>query len=167
MKFKPVREKYLAHIEKMFALAGVAAPQETAARVLAVETELASHHWDRVKRRDRTLSYNKKDRKQLETLAPGVDWSVWLTAYGAKEKDIREVIVRQPEYFSGLAAMLDKVALSDWKAWLTWHLLHRSAPYLSRPFVEEEFAFFGRPDWSSGESSPLEARCRAGRQSHG
>ena len=61
-KFNPVRDKPLAHIEKMLALAGVAAPKETAARVLAVETELASHHWDRLKRRDRTLSYNKKDR---------------------------------------------------------------------------------------------------------
>ncbi len=57
-KFQPIREKYLAHIEKMLTLAGLSAPKETAARVLAVETELASHHWDRVKRRDRTLSYN-------------------------------------------------------------------------------------------------------------
>ena len=143
-KFKPIREKYQAHIERMFVLAAVAAPRQTAARVVAVETELASHHWDRVKRRDRTLSYNKKDRKQLNTLAPGIDWSAWLAAYGANEKEVREVIVRQPEYFSGLAAMLDKVALGDWKAWLSWHLLHQSAPHLSKPFVDEDFAFSGR-----------------------
>jgi putative endopeptidase len=153
-KFKPIREKYLAHIEKMFALAGVPAPKDTAARVMAVETELASHHWDRVKRRDRTLSYNKKDRKQLEALAPGIDWSAWLAAYGAREKDIREVIVRQPEFFAGLSAMLDKVALGDWKAWLTWHLLHRSAPLLSKPFVDEDFAFSGRVLTGAPENRP-------------
>ena len=65
-KFKPIREQYLAHLEKMFELAGIAAPKTAAARVMAVETELASHHWDRVKNRDRTLTYNKVDRKALE-----------------------------------------------------------------------------------------------------
>ena len=67
----------------MFELAGIAEPKEAAARVMAVETELAKHHWDRVKSRDRTLTYNKKDRKELEALAPGIDWTAWFEAIGA------------------------------------------------------------------------------------
>ncbi len=50
--------------------------------------------------------------------------------------------------------MLDKVSLSDWKAWMTWHLLHKSAPYLSKPFVEEDFAFFGRVLTGAPENRP-------------
>jgi putative endopeptidase len=158
-KFKPIREKFLAHLEAMFQLAGVDSPKAAADRVMAVESELAGHHWDRVKNRDRTLTYNKKDRKALDALTPEIDWTAWLTAFGAREHDVREVIVRQPDYFSGLAAMIEKVPLHDWKLWLKWHVLHDAAPYLSKPFVDENFAFSGkvltgapenRPRWKRG-----------------
>ena len=58
-KFQPIRDKYVAHVAKIFELAGIADPQAAAARVMVVETELAKNHWDRVKSRDRTLTYNK------------------------------------------------------------------------------------------------------------
>ena len=89
----------MAHVAKMFELAGIADPQAAAARVMAVETGLAKHHWDRVKSRDRTLTYNKLSRKQLDELAPGYDWAAWLAAYGVKP--IEEVVVRQPDLFHG------------------------------------------------------------------
>jgi putative endopeptidase len=158
-KFKPIRDKYLDHMAAMFQLAGVDSPKDAAGRVLALETELASHHWDRVKSRDRTLTYNKKDRKGLEALTPGLDWTAWLTSFGAREQAVTEVIVRQPDYFTSLAAMLDKVPLDNWKHWLRWHVVHSYAPYLSKPFVDENFAFSGkvltgapenRPRWKRG-----------------
>jgi putative endopeptidase len=152
-RFKPIREKYLAHVEAMFKLAGDATGRE-AAKIMAVETELARHHWDRVKSRDRTLTYNKKDRKQLDELAPGLDWTAFFHAFGAPEPEIREVIVRQPDYFSGLAALLDKIPLADWKVWLKWRLLSSSAPYLSKPFVDEDFAFSGRVLTGAPENRP-------------
>jgi putative endopeptidase len=156
-KFKPIREKYQAHIQKMFELGEIPSSKDTAARVMAVETELASHHWDRVKNRDRTLTYNKMDRKALSSLSPGFDWEAWLEAFGAK--GIEEVVVRQPDFFTAIALMLDKVPMDDWKAWLKWHVLHAAAPLLSKPLVEENFAFFGRaltgasanrPRWKRG-----------------
>jgi putative endopeptidase len=70
-RFKPLREKFVAHVEKMFELAGIPDPKAEAAKVMAVETALAKHHLDRVKNRDRTLTYNKMDRKALESLSPG------------------------------------------------------------------------------------------------
>ena len=158
-KFKPIREKYQKHVEAMFQLAAIPSAKEAAARVMGVETRLAAHHWDRVKNRDRTLTYNKQDRKALEALAPGIDWSSWLTAYGVDEKHVSELIVRQPSFFTGLAKTLDQVSLDDWKVWLKWHLLHEAAPFLSKPFVDENFAFSGkvltgapenRPRWKRG-----------------
>ena len=71
-KFKPIREKFVAHVAKMFELAGIPEPKAAAERVMAVETGLAKHHWDRVKSRDRTLTYNKLSRKQLDELTPGL-----------------------------------------------------------------------------------------------
>ncbi len=115
-KFKPIREQYLAHLEKMLDLAGIAEPKTAAARVMAVETALAGHHWDRVKNRDRTLTYNKVDRKGLEALAPLFNWNDWLTASGIGS--IEELIVRQPDYMTAMSKTLESVSLDDWKLWL-------------------------------------------------
>jgi len=151
-KFKPIREQYLAHVEKMFVLAGIAGPKAAAARVMVVETGLASHHWDRVKNRDRTLTYNKVDRKGLDALAPELDWSNWLRAYGSAS--IEELVVRQPDYFTAMSGMLETVSLDDWKVWLKWHVLHAAAPFLSKPFVDENFGFFERTLTGAPEIRP-------------
>ena len=156
-KFQPIRDKFIAHVEKIFALAGIPDPKAAAARVMAVETELAKHHWDRVKSRDRTLTYNKFDRAGLDALMPGYDWSSWWKEYGAKPID--EVVVRQPDYFKAMANLLDSVPLADWKTWLKWQVLLDAAPLLSKPYVQENFEFFDktltgtpemRPRWKRG-----------------
>src|SRR5271169_5549181 len=109
---------------------------------MAVETELAKHHWDRVKSRDRTLAYNKLDRAGLDALTPGFDWSSWWTTYGAKP--IYDVVVRQPDYFKAMATLLDSIPLTDWKIWLKWHVLVDAAPLLSKEYVQENFEFFDK-----------------------
>ncbi len=40
--------------------------------------------------------------------------------------------------------MAKDVPLKDWKTYLRWDAIHGAAPYLSSPFVNENFAFFGR-----------------------
>ena len=147
----------MAHVEKMFELAGIAEPKAAAAKVMAVETALAKNHWDRVKSRDRTLTYNKMDRKALDSLSPGVDWNAWFSTYG--DAKIDDVVVRQPDYFKAHQQRSRETPLSDLKAWLKWQVLHEAAPFLSKPFVDENFAFFEktltgapeiRPRWKRG-----------------
>ena len=53
-KYADIRTAYVAHIEAMFALAGVSDPAGNAAKVMALETSIASHHWDQVQDRDAT-----------------------------------------------------------------------------------------------------------------
>ncbi len=151
-KFKPLREKFVAHVEKMFELAGIPDPRAEAAKVMAVETRLAKHHLDRVKNRDRTLTYNKMDRKALESLSPGVDWNAWFNTFGAAKVD--ELIVRQPEYLKALTTILAGTPLPDLKAWLKWQVLHDAAPLLSKPFVQEDFEFFEKTLSGSPEMKP-------------
>jgi putative endopeptidase len=151
-KHGPIRDKFVAHIGKMFELAGIAEPKAAAARVMSVETKLAKNHWDVVKSRDRTLTYNKLTFKALEGLTPGYGWSTWLKEYGAGS--IEHVIVRQPDYFKAMAALLDEVPLSDWKLWLKWQTLTEAAPMLSRAFAAEDFAFFGRTLTGAPEDRP-------------
>jgi putative endopeptidase len=53
-------------------------------------------------------------------------------------------VVRQPSYFTGLGRALTEIPLADWKIWLSWRVVHSAAALLSKPFVEENFAFYGR-----------------------
>jgi putative endopeptidase len=156
-KYQKIREQYLAHVEKMAGLADARDPKNAAARVLDVETKIAKHHWDRVKRRNRDLTYNKKTLKELEALAPGIDWASWFKGLGAPE--IAEVVVAEPDFFTEAAKLLDEIPLDDWKVWLAWRIVHDSASLLSKPFVDEDFAFYGRtlsgaqeirPRWKRG-----------------
>jgi putative endopeptidase len=151
-KFKPQREAYLAHVRKMFELAGYPDPSGSADQVLALETRLAKDHWDRVKNRDDVLTYNKKDLKALAELTPGFDWSSWLDSAGVK--GVEEVVVAQPSYFAAMARAIDEAPLPGWKAWLAWSVLRNHAPLLSKPFVEENFAFYGKALTGAQELKP-------------
>ena len=151
-QFQPIRDKFVVHIEKIFALAGITEPKAAAARVLAVETQLAKHHWDRVKSRDRSLTYNKLDRAGLDALTPGFDWSSWWTEFA--EKPIDDVVVRQPDYFKTMATLLDSIPLADWKIWLKWQVLLDAAPLLSRAYVQENFEFFDKTLTGTPEIRP-------------
>jgi putative endopeptidase len=53
------------------------------------------------------------------------------------------VIIRQPSYFEGLSKILGKFELAKWQAWLTWHILSATAPYLNNEIVQENFNFYG------------------------
>jgi putative endopeptidase len=151
-KFQPIRDQFADHVAKMLELAGIPDAKQAATRVMAVETALARNHWDRVKSRDRTLTYNKMDTKALAKLSPEVDWDAYFTELGAK--GINEVIVRQPDFLTAMSKELDSVALADWKLWLKWQVVHDAAPLLSKPLVDENFAFFGRVLTGAPENRP-------------
>ena len=55
-----------------------------------------------------------------------------------------EVVASQPSAFTTAGEVLRDAPLADWKAWLTFHHLRASAPYLSSAFVDANFAFYGR-----------------------
>jgi putative endopeptidase len=151
-KFKPIRDAYLAHIAKVFELAKIEDAKNAAEGIVKLETRLAKDHWDRVKSRDDTLTYNKKNRKELAELTPGFNWSLWFE--GTKARGIEEVIVRQPSYFTAMAKAIDEVPIPQWKLWLTWSLLRDSAPFLSKPFVDENFNFYGKTLTGTQELKP-------------
>ena len=143
-KYADIRTAYLAHITSMFTLAGVSNPAENAAKVMALETSIASHHWDQVKNRDATLTYNKMDRAQVKALMPAFDWELYLSDGEIPGIVLDSVIVQQPSFFEGLGALLANFDVDAWKAWLKWHIISGAAPYLSDDFTNENFAFFGK-----------------------
>jgi len=136
-----IRGKYVAHMGRMFALAGL---DHDPQRVLALETKLAAGHWDVVKRRDADLTYNLVTFDALVADHAGFDWSGWVTAAGAAVDQWAEVVVRQPSFVDTFTALWTRESLDDWKAWAAWRVLRARAPYLTEAVVEENFDFYGR-----------------------
>jgi len=55
-----------------------------------------------------------------------------------------EWVINQPSFFKGFAAMIPSTPLDTWKAWMAAQLITMQAPYLSPPFSDAAFEFFGR-----------------------
>ncbi len=142
-QYQPIREEFLKHVAKMFSLADIADGENLAKLVLALETEIASHHWDQVEDRDAEKTYNKYTVAELKALAPAFDWDAWLIAAHTPVKVVEKLIVRQPSFFSGLSSMLEKFEANKWSAWLAWHALSARAASMSDEFVNQNFAFYG------------------------
>ncbi|GGF93027.1 peptidase M13 [Rhodococcoides trifolii] len=137
-----IRDKYVAHIDKMFGLAGV---DRDARVVFELETKLAAGHWDVVKRRDADLSYNLTSFDTLVQQMAGFNWGAWLSGLGASSTDhFAEIVVRQPDFVRTFAGLWVSEDLEVWKAWATWKVIHSRAPYLTSDIVDENFDFYGR-----------------------
>ena len=144
-KHAEIRAAYVAHVGRMFGLAGFDDADGRAQTVLDLETALAAHHWDVVRRRDADLTYNLFTLADFASAADGFDVSAWFGGLGTVGDTVfGEVVVGQPSFVTGAAELVASRDLGDWRTWLTWKLLRAAAPYLSGPFVDENFDFFGR-----------------------
>jgi len=152
-----LREKYRAHIEAMFELAGFADPAGSAAMLLRLETGLAGDHWTTVQNRDAEATYNRYELRELERLGEGFGWARYLEAAGLAGQP--DLIVRQPSYIEGFDETFAATSLEEWKTYLRWRLLDNFASYLSSALDAENFDFYGRvlegqqeqrPRWQRG-----------------
>jgi putative endopeptidase len=141
--FEGTRSTYRAHLERLLALATVPDAARNAERSIALETELAGHHWDNVRSRDAVETYNLKSWDELQALA-GFDLSPWRDAVAPTNPSaFDEVVVYQPSFIEGLGTLLTDARLEDWKAWLRAQVVHSAAPYLTDDIVQENFSFYG------------------------
>ena len=142
-EYKQIRQEFLKHVAKMFELANLENPSQSAQEVLEIETQLAAYHWDQVKDRDAEATYNKKSFAELKQLAANFNWPLWISASNTPAAVLDQVIVRQPSYFEGLSKLMAAFDLPKWRSWLIWHVLSGASPYLSSNFVNENFHFYG------------------------
>jgi putative endopeptidase len=141
-QFAPIRAAFVEHVAKMGALAGVSL---NADEILALETEIASHHWDQVKDRDATLTYNKTTKAGLVALAPNFDWDLWATNAGIPAIAFDDLNIHEPSFFSGISEMLASFDSRHdiWISWLKWQLITSNAAYLTDDIVQQNFSFYG------------------------
>ncbi|UVJ37827.1 M13 family metallopeptidase [Arthrobacter sp. CJ23] len=140
-KFAPIVAGYGEYIAGILGLAGVPDAEAAAGRIVALETALASHHWDNVTLRDPQKTYNLKTAEEGSKLFPLLD--TWFEAARIDPDKRTELVFSTPDFFTGAAALLETVELGTWQEWLALRVVNSAAPYLSREFVEANFAFYG------------------------
>jgi len=152
-KLAGIKAKYQAHVEKVLAMGGHANAAAAAQAIIDFETALAGAQWTPVERRDPVKAYNKVALADLSGSAPGFDWRRWQDAIGLSGKTTY-VIVGQPSYLKAFAAIATTTPLDTWKAYLAMRVLVSYSPYLSKAFVDENFAFFGKTVYGVDENEP-------------
>ena len=158
-KSKDIRDKYQRHIAKLMELSGEPAQQSAAdaKAILAFETALAKSAMDIVARRDPKNLNNKMSLQQLQALTPSFDFERYLTAMHAPASS--QYLVLTPDFFRGLDKLIASESIEQWRSYLRWQTLLFTAQFLSQPFVEEQFDFFGRTLAGAQQISPRWRRC--------
>ncbi|HTS79802.1 MAG TPA: M13 family metallopeptidase [Myxococcaceae bacterium] len=141
-KMAAARDAYRTHVARVLELAGISGGAERAARILALEMQIARVHATRAESLEVRKANNPWRRSEFARRAPGLDWTAFFSAAGLQK--VPGLIVWHPRAVHGLAALVKKVPLATWKDWMTFHAVDRQAPLLPRAFVAENFEFYGK-----------------------
>jgi putative endopeptidase len=117
-KSEEIRNQYVAHIAKMFDLAGLGDGAAAADTIMALETRIATEHMTKEQSRRYLENYNKVDLADLSALMPNFNWD-------------------------GFLAELE-ISLDTWKTYLTWSALNNAAGRLTRELDAQNFEFYGK-----------------------
>ena len=137
-----IRAEYVAYIEQLLGLAGEssASAATDAKAILGIETALAKASLTRVDRRDPHKTFHKMTVAELGGLTPAIDWPEYFKVAGAP--NVANLNVAEPEFMRAVQAELANEPVAGLQAYLRFHVLTARAPYLSKPFVEANFAFY-------------------------
>jgi predicted metalloendopeptidase len=135
------RRKYVEYLGKLFTLAGETDGAARAAKILALETAIATDQWTPVQNRDPIATYNRHGVESATALAPKFEWHGYIAEAGLPDGDF---IVRQPGYATALGQHMHEADLAVWKDYLTVRTIGAFARVLPAAFVEASFDFNSR-----------------------
>lgn len=136
--YADILAKYRNHIETMLGflpkdrLFGYS-PAEAADIIVALETNIASGHWNVVDSRDALKTFNPD--YELPPLAKEI-------LNGSKVPET-PIITRMPSYVDHLEQLFRNEPLEHWKLWAFWTILTSRAEYLTQEISQTDFEFFG------------------------
>ena len=149
-----IRNEYPKYIATVFRLMGAdnAQADAKAKEVMALETTLAKASRKLEDLRDPYANYNKMAITGLRSMSPGIDWPKYLAEMGVKHVD--SVIVGQPEFYKALDKVIGTADMQTLKDYMTFHLVTTFAGYLSKPYANANFDFYGRTLRGAQEQHP-------------
>ncbi|WP_256010939.1 M13 family metallopeptidase [Desertivirga xinjiangensis] len=138
-----IRKAYVKYIGKLFSLTGTdsVTSVKKAQEILRLETKIARSHSTPVELRDPVKNYNKFAVSDFQKKIPDYDMKEILRKL---ELNTDTILVGQPAYYTALVALLKTEPLQSWKDKLKFEAISSSAAYLSKPFREARFDFYGK-----------------------
>ncbi|HEY6355377.1 MAG TPA: M13 family metallopeptidase, partial [Burkholderiaceae bacterium] len=139
-KSKQLRDDFSAHAARELQLVGEDAPAATAdaATVMRVETALANASLPKAQLRDPKVTTNPYTVAKLASFGSAISWPAYFTAVGSSQGALN---VDEPSFFRKLDGILTTTPLPDLKTYVKWHYVASNAGALSKPFVDENFAW--------------------------
>ena len=141
-KMTDIRQKYVAHIEKMFQLTNMPNAAESAAKIMALETALATQQMKKEDTRDIVKLYNVYAVKDLKTLMPDFNWTAMLKNAGVDRE--KKLVVTQVDYTKSLNNLIKNTPIDTWKTYLKWGVINGSAGLLTTALDKQNFEFYGK-----------------------
>ncbi|MCZ6770710.1 MAG: peptidase M13, partial [Proteobacteria bacterium] len=154
-----IRSKYVAQIEKMFALAGFEDGAGAAQTIMALETRLAGEHMLKEDTRNWAVNYNKVALEDLADVMPNFNWDRYLAE--TMISDVDGLIVVMTDYLGALDGIILDTDLDTWKTYLSWVALNNTASRLSAELDAQNFAFYGTTISGTEEQEPMWRRATA------
>jgi putative endopeptidase len=158
-RYVTIRKQYVDHMVKMFTLLGDTSDKATAEAndVLRIETALAQGSMDRVEMRDPAKRYHMMSVADLQQMSPAFNWQTYLDGIGMSQ--VKDIDVSSLGYVKAANDLLTTEPMPAIKSYLRWHAVHESAALLSKPFEDENFAFFSKTLLGQDEEQPRWKRC--------
>jgi putative endopeptidase len=140
-RYVELRARYQRHVAAMLRLAGFTEPETRAKRVTMLETAIAKSHVSLADSNDVSKGNTVWLRSELSARAPGLNWTAFLAAAGLDSQP--RFGAWQPSAIAGISRLTASEPLTAWKDYLAFHAVENAAPFLSKAFVDEHFAFNG------------------------
>jgi len=137
-----LREKYLEHIEKMFALAGFDDGAAAAKSIMVLETRLAEQNMKKEDARNWAENYNKVAIQDLPELMPSFNWDGYLVA--ADLQGVDAIVIFTTDYMKALDGIITDTDIATWKTYLYWSAVNNTASRLTSALDEQNFEFYGK-----------------------
>lgn len=141
-KMVDIRKKYVAHVERMLQLCGIENPTGSAAKIMALETTLATNQMKKEDTRDMAALYNKYAIADLKALMPDFEWAVMLKNAGMEKE--KSIIVTQVAYTKKLNSIIKNTPITTWKTYLKWGLINDAAASLTTALDKQNFEFYSK-----------------------
>ena len=137
-----IRDEYVAHIEKMFDLAGFENGADAAQTIMALETRIAEAHITKEAARDWPANYNKVELAALSEVMPQFNWDGFVATADIGEID--GLVLMMTSYFEALDDIVASTDIETWQTYLNWVALNQKAGVLNEALDNQNFKFYGK-----------------------
>lgn len=157
-KIEEIRNKYILHISRMLQFLGEkpAQAETDAVKILELETAMAKPKLTSPASQMLEYTYNPMKVSDLQNLTPSIDWKSYLSHLGLKNLD--SLIVKEPKYMMALETIFKENKVEDWKAYLRYTLIRKSAERLSTKVEKAHWEFYGKTVNNEAKRKPRDER---------